>query len=126
MFGFNFVTEPWYTGKHSCSLVDLNIAGIASLFGDEMLRPEAAPQEVDNPAEVFTGRSSVALQWSGCCWSLRQRRRAQRFGTTRSSGEECRWDPHGREKPGYTFVRFAKYFVRFSKLITKHFIYHIR
>lgn len=49
------------TREHSCSLVDLNIVGIAGLFGNKMLRPEAAPQEVDNPAEVFTGRPGIAL-----------------------------------------------------------------
>jgi len=36
-------TEPRDTRKYSCSLVDLNFAGIAGLFGNEMLRPEAAP-----------------------------------------------------------------------------------
>jgi len=49
------------TRKYSCSLVDLNFTGIAGLFGNEMLRPETAPQEVDNRAEVFAGHPSVAL-----------------------------------------------------------------
>lgn len=54
-------TEPRHTGKYSCSLVDLNFAGIAGLFGNEMLRSKAAPQEVDNRAEVFTGHPGVDL-----------------------------------------------------------------
>jgi len=82
--------EPRDTGKYSCSLVDLNVAGIAGLFGDEMLRSEAAPQEVDNRAEVFTGRPGVALQRCSRRRSLRQRRRAQWLGATRGSGEKCR------------------------------------
>lgn len=49
------------TREYTCGLVDLDIAGIAGLFGNKMLRSEAAPQEVDNPAEVFTGRPGVAL-----------------------------------------------------------------
>lgn len=66
-------TEPRNTGKYSCSLVDFNFAGIAGLFGNEMLRPKTAPQEVDNRAEVFTGHPGVALLWSSRCWSLWQR-----------------------------------------------------
>ena len=63
-------TESRDTGKYSGSLVDLNFTGIAGLFGNKMLRPEAAPQEVDNRAEVFAGHPSVTLQWSSGCWSL--------------------------------------------------------
>jgi len=54
-------TEPRDTGKYSGSLVDLNFTGIAGLFGNKMLRPEAAPQEVDNRVEVFAGHPSVTL-----------------------------------------------------------------
>lgn len=56
-----FFSEPRDIGKYSCSLVNLNVAGIVGLFGNEMLRPKAAPQEVDNRIEVFLGHPSVAL-----------------------------------------------------------------
>ena len=53
--------EPRDIRKHPCSLVDLNVAGIAGLFGNKMLRPEAAPQEVDNCAEVVSGFPGFGL-----------------------------------------------------------------
>lgn len=96
--------EPRDTGKYSCRLVDLNVAGVVGLFGNEMLRSEAAPQEVDNRAQVFTRRPGVALQRCSRCGSLRQRRRTQRLGAARGSGEKRRWDSHGRQKSGISHV----------------------
>lgn len=92
--------EPRDTGKYSCSLVDLNVVSVVGLFGNEMLRPEAAPQEVDNRAEVFTCRPGVALQRCSRRRSLRQRRCTQRLGATCGSSEKRRRDPHGRQKSG--------------------------
>lgn len=98
------ITEPGYPREYSCSLVDPDVTGTVGLSSNEMLRPEAAAQEVDNPAEVFAGHPRIALLRSGRRWPLRQRRRSQWFGTISRGSEERRRDPHGREKPGSTSI----------------------
>nr|KAF7431686.1 hypothetical protein H0235_004610 [Vespula pensylvanica] len=93
------IGKPGYPREYSCSLVDPDVTGTVGLSSNEMLRPEAAAQEVDNPAEVFAGHPRVTLLRSGRRWPLRQRRRSQWFGTISRGSEERRRDPHGREKP---------------------------
>lgn len=66
-----------------------------------MLRPEAAAQEVDNPAEVFAGHPRVALQRGCRRRPLRQRRRPQRPSAAGGRREERRRDPHGFSESGW-------------------------